>query len=292
MKSTRNGVTSPETTEVSQFWRSVVDPDNVGMPEAIAGEIAAFTGEPKEQVLDKMESGAQDFRQLWLRSDIDPSDSARVTTFYREQFVEAYELANWHSGRTFAEFPLNYARTALFARRKGLRRALDFGSGIGTGSLALAAAGCDVHSADIATELLRFVSFRMERRGFTSRPIDLNTAERPLKRHYDIITCFDVLEHVPDQVEKLIELQSYLRFGGFLMVNLFSDSTDPLRPMHISSAGDPHRLIRKTGMKPDWPNYQGEMHVLKRTRLARLRNSLASVRDDLRQAPRRRPNAP
>jgi len=279
-----NGVVTPEETEALDFWRSVVDPDHVGMPEAIAGEIAAFTGELSKDVLDKMDSGTEDFKQLWLRSDIDPSDSARVSSFYRDQFVEAYELANWHSGRTAGECPLNYARAALFARRKGLRRALDFGSGIGTGSLALASAGCDVHSADVAKELLRFTSFRLERRGFTARPIDLNTDDRPLKHYYDIITCFDVLEHVPDQLAKLKELQSYLRFGGFLMVNLFRDSTDSIRPMHISSAGDSPKLIRKTGMKPDWPNYQEGIEVLKRTRLARLRNALASLRSSFRQS--------
>jgi len=68
------------------------------------------------------------------------------------------------------------------------------------------------------------------------------------------------------------------------MVNLFRDSTDSMRPMHISSAGDSPKLIRKTGMKPDWPNYQEGIEVLKRTRLARLRNALASLRSSFRQS--------
>ncbi len=268
-----------EQTRLPDFWRALLDPNQVGMPEAMAEEISAYTREPIELVLGKMERGAEDLKQLWIASSIDPSDPASVVSFYRDQFVEAYELANWHSGRTNGVPPLNYARAALFAQQKGLRHALDFGSGIGSGSLALASVGCEVHSADIATELLKFVGFRMKRRGFITRLIDLNTQDRPLNNYYDIITCFDVLEHVNDQLSKLQELQSYLRVGGFLLVNLFPDSSDPLRPMHISSAGNRLKLIRKTGMKPEWSNYTGELQVLQRTRLARLRNSIAVLVD-------------
>jgi SAM-dependent methyltransferase len=275
MNSRRNGAVITEENEALSFWRNLVDPKHVGMPEALAEELAAYTGEGVELVLGKMERGAEELKQLWIASRIDPNDPASVVSFYRDQFVEAYELADWHSGRTNGVPPLNYARAALFAQQKGLRRALDFGSGIGSGSLALASVGCEVHSADIASELLKFVRFRMERRRFVPRVIDLNTHLRPLNNYYDVITCFDVLEHVPDQLSKLRELQSYLRVGGFLLVNLFPDSSDPLRPMHISSAGNRLKLIRKTGMKPCWSNCWRDQQVLQRTRLARLRNSIA-----------------
>ena len=234
-----------------EFWQSVVDPEGRGMPEAIAGEIASYTGEPVAVVLEKMATGTEDLKRLWLETRINPSDAESVASFYRDQFVEAYELANWHCGRTNGEPPLSYAHAALFAREKGLRRALDFGSGIGTGSLCLAAAGCEVHSADIANELLQFVGHRMELRGHSPRLIDLNTT-RPRKGYYDLITCFDVLEHVPDQLAKLRELGAYLRIGGYLLVNLMDDSSHPDRPMHVSSAGRKLRLVRKTSLRPDW----------------------------------------
>jgi 2-polyprenyl-3-methyl-5-hydroxy-6-metoxy-1,4-benzoquinol methylase len=281
MSSVRQSTSSSEEIETVNFWRILIDPSHIGMAEAIAEEISAYTGEPIELVLGKMNGGKEEFKQLWIDSNINPKDSANVASFYRDQFIEAYELANWHSGRTNGVPPLSYARAALFARQNGLRRALDFGSGIGTGSLALASVGCEVHSADIASELLKFVGFRLNRRGFAPRLIDLNTDARPLTQYFDIITCFDVLEHVPDQLTKLMELQSYLRFGGYLCVNMFRDSTDSDRPMHISSAGDPIKLIRKTSMKPQWLSNMGEMFVLERTRMARWRNSIAALAESM-----------
>jgi SAM-dependent methyltransferase len=285
MSSQRERASIPGEIELQEFWRAVIDPGQVGMAEAVAEELSAYTGEPIELVLGKMARGKGDLKQLWIDSNINANDSASVASFYREQFVEAYELADWHSGRTNGVPPLNYARAALFARQNGLHRALDFGSGIGTGSLALASVGCEVHSADIASELLKFVGFRLNRRGFAPRLLDLNTGAKPLTQYFDIITCFDVLEHVPDQLTKLRELQTYLRFGGYLCVNLFRDSSDSERPMHISSAGNALELIRKTGMKPQWLNYTGEMQVLERTRTARWRNSIAALAESMPRIP-------
>jgi 2-polyprenyl-3-methyl-5-hydroxy-6-metoxy-1,4-benzoquinol methylase len=264
--------------QLLDFWRGVIDPDHLGMPEAIAGDIAAFTREPRAQVLQQMARGTKALKELWESHRIDISSPDQVERFYRDQFVEAYELANWHCGRTNGVPPLNYAHAALLARERGLARVLDFGSGIGSGSLALASVGCEVHSADIADRLLDFVEYRMRVRGFVPTTIRLSRGETPRMDYYDLITCFDVLEHIPAQLNKLRELENYLRYGGVLLVNLMEDSTHPDRPMHVSSAGNRLRLIRKTGLQPDWSTF-GEMQALTRTRLAGARNVVAALID-------------
>lgn len=266
-------------SQLLDFWRGVVDPNGIGMPEAIATDIASYTGEDREQVLLKMERGTEDLKQLWTSQRIDVCNPAEVERFYRDQFVEAYELANWHCGRTNGTPPLNYAFAALVARSDGLFRVLDFGSGIGTGSIALASVGCEVHSADIADQLLDFVGHRMAHRGYQPRVIRLSRGEKPPAGYYDLITCFDVLEHVADQRAKLAELEGYLRYGGILVVNLMYDSTHADRPMHISSAGSPLKLVRRTGFKPDWREFGQERQLLVRTRTARLSNQIARFVD-------------
>ena len=266
-------------SQLLDFWRGVVDPLGIGMPEAIAAEIASYTGENPEQVLLKMEKGTEDFKQLWTSRQVDVGDAADVERFYRDQFVEAYELANWHCGRTNGTPPLNYAFAALLARHDGLSRVLDFGSGIGTGSIGLASVGCEVHSADIADQLLDFVGHRMSKRGYQARLVRLSRGQKPVSGYYDLITCFDVLEHVPDQRAKLAELEGYLRYGGILVVNLMYDSTHADRPMHISSAGSPLKLVRQTGFKPDWRGFSFDRQLLVRTRTARLSNQIARFVD-------------
>lgn len=267
--------------DLLDLWTRVVDPSGIGMQEAIAREISSYTGEPVSNVLEKMATGKDEFKQLWQRSMIDISDSKTVEGFYEDQFVEAYELADWHCGRTNGVPPLSYARAALFAQGNGLRRVLDFGCGIGTGSLCLASVGCEVHCADVGRELLKFVGHRFSQRGLFHYPIDLCAGELPRKGYYDIITCFDVLEHITDQLSKLRELSCYLRNGGYLCVNLMNDSSHPDRPMHISSAGKWLAVVRRTQMCPDWANFsvvtgEAAMQVLIRRRGGRLQNHAAS----------------
>jgi len=262
-------------TEATAVWEKTIDPDGVGQAEAIARDLASFTGEPVEDVLCKMSEGRDRFKELWQETSVDPGDPASVSAFYREQFVEAYELADWHCGRANGTPPLNYARVALFAQKNGLKRVLDFGSGIGTGSLCFAKAGCEVYSADVAQMLLKLVDHRLRRHGHTPRLIDLNEASPP-PGYFDIITAFDVLEHIPDQLATVKRLQSHLRVGGRLFVNLMIDSSDPERPMHVSSAGNWLRMMRQTSLVPDWANFFPGMQVFVRRRSGRFVNYAGS----------------
>jgi len=259
------------------FWRSVMDPKRIGMADAIAGEIGAYTGESVPVVLSKMATGEKDLKDLWDQISPDVSNPTSVADFYREQFTEAYELANWHCGGLGAA-PLSYAYAANFAQGLQLKRVLDFGSGIGSGSLCFAAVGCEVHAADIAKRLLAFVQYRLRARGFNVLTIDLNE-KRPSARYYDLIACFDVIEHLPNQLEKLRELSSYLRPGGYLLINLMEDSSNPDRPMHISSAGNILSIIRQTDLVPDWALRPVDLQVLVRKPLGRIWNHAASWKD-------------
>lgn len=268
----------PSNGELLDLWNQALDPQQIGLTEAVAADLASFTGEPLTEVLRKMAGGKDAFRELWEQAGVNPANPEAVAGFYRDQFVEAYELADWHCGRTNGEPPLNYARAAWLARHRGLHRALDFGSGIGSGVLCLAAAGCEVHAADVALRLLEFVGHRAHRHGCSLRRIDLQR-QTPPRNYFDLVTCFDVLEHIPDQLTKLRELESYLRPGGYLLVNLMKDSRDPDRPMHISSAGNWLAVIRKTSLCPDWLSFDPGMQVFVRQPGGRIRNCLAAWKD-------------
>jgi SAM-dependent methyltransferase len=265
--------------ELRAFWHRVLDPSGIGLMPAIAAEIASYTSESADAVQNRMRSAAADFNACWLRSGVDSNDGQQVAAFYRDQFVEAYELAYWHAGGHEGELPLNYARAALLARMNGWTRALDFGCGIGSGSVALGQAGCHVDCADVANRLLGLTAHRMRLRGLAHTIVDLGAEAVPDDDAYDVITCFDVLEHVPDQYAKLVELQRYLRPGGVLLVNLMTNSESLEHRMHISSAPDRLGMVRRTGMRPVWAYYDGDMQALRRTRGARIHNRLATVVD-------------
>jgi 2-polyprenyl-3-methyl-5-hydroxy-6-metoxy-1,4-benzoquinol methylase len=226
-----------------------------------------------------MSSGKEDFKSLWLKSEVDVRNPSSVAEFYRDQFVEAYELGYWHAGLLNGEPPLNYAYAAWIAREHQLMRVLDFGSGIGSGSICLAKVGCEVYSADIANKLLDFVGLRMRQHGYLSHTVDLADRNRLPKNYFDLITCFDVLEHIPDQLGKVRELESYLRPGGYLIVNFMNDSTHVDRPMHVSSAHNWLALVRQTGLWPKWSQSRQGAQVLIKRSGAHLLNWMASWKD-------------
>jgi len=267
-------------SELIEIWRRAIGPRRLGTAEALAADIACYTQESIDQVLEKMAAGKDDLKQRWEEMRVDPANSEQVAAFYRDQLVEMYELAEWHSGRLNGIPPLNYAHAAKLARANGARRALDYGSGIGSGALCLAAAGCQVDCADISNTLLGFVGHRLTKHSIPVRTIDLGEGQLPDRRAYDIITCFDVLEHVVDQDRELRKLESYLRPGGYLIVNLMQSSAHPDRPMHISSAGDWLRLVRRTNLVPDWTHFITlETQALVYRRWGRVKNLAASFTD-------------
>jgi SAM-dependent methyltransferase len=82
--------------------------------------------------------------------------------------------------------------------------------------------------------------------------VDLKRDPLPV-RSYDVITCFDVLEHVPDPVHTIKTLRAALGPGGVLFVYApFGE--DAQRPMHIVHDDRVWRLMRFLGVqrKGDW----------------------------------------
>jgi mycofactocin glycosyltransferase len=218
---------------------------------SLVTELSRYTGLPPEEVDRRMCRGQEDLVNHWKRLVTDPTSTDQLVAFYNADLTEAYELASWHAGGAGA-FPLKYLAALDFATRHRLRTVLDFGSGIGSGTILFAQGGFSVTYADIATPLLDFVSYRLESRGLGARQINLLEAS-PEQEAYDLICAYDVLEHIPDQLAAIRRLRSYLRPGGWLIANLFPEgSLKDEVPLHISTACDVHQFITNTGLWADW----------------------------------------
>lgn len=97
----------------------------------------------------------------------------------------------------------------------GKRKILDFGCGTGYNMLALQRFG-QVEGVDISGYSRLFC----EKRGLEVRLLDIcredNNVSKLLDR-YDLITAFDVLEHIDDDLKVISKLGGMLKEGGVLI---------------------------------------------------------------------------
>jgi cyclopropane fatty-acyl-phospholipid synthase-like methyltransferase len=146
---------------------------------------------------------------------------------------------------------------------------LDYGSGIGTSALRLAEAGYHITLADVPGKKLAYAQSRFRRRGYPFDTINV-VDDRPRLWHgYDLLVCFDVLEHIPKPDRLIRHLAAALRPGGAAaIVATFvtydshphhlvenSERVAPMWPLSLRLAGlDPvdKNLYRKASRRQVW----------------------------------------
>ena len=113
------------------------------------------------------------------------------------------------------------------------RRVLDAGCGMAYGSALMAEAGAaEVTGVDLAEDVIRAAraevgdSIRLEAADVASLPFEDGA--------FDLVVCFEVIEHVPDQDRVLAELRRVLGRGGVLAIS------SPNRDAYVP--GNPHHV--------------------------------------------------
>jgi len=129
----------------------------------------------------------------------------------------------WDPGGEFRPLHLlNPIRTAFIAARVALRgsRVLDVGCGGGLLAEALARAGAEVTAIDLAPGMIEVARLHAAESGLR---IDYRVAaaEELAAAHpgaFAVVTCMEMLEHVPDPAAMTATLARLLRPGGALFV--------------------------------------------------------------------------
>ena len=96
------------------------------------------------------------------------------------------------------------------------RRLLDIGSGYG-GFLAMARdCGWEVFGVELSRTACDYVA---ERYGLAVHQGDLTEADLP-SRYYDVVTMWNILDHLPDPLEQLVEVRRVLKAEGVLFIRI------------------------------------------------------------------------
>ncbi|MGY0559660.1 bifunctional 2-polyprenyl-6-hydroxyphenol methylase/3-demethylubiquinol 3-O-methyltransferase UbiG [Luteimonas sp. A277] len=118
---------------------------------------------------------------------------------------------------------LNPVRLDYVARRAPLRgaRVLDVGCGGGLLSEAMARDGAEVTGIDLAEELVRVARLHALESAaqveYQVTPVEALAADQP--GSFDVVTCMEMLEHVPDPAAILQACATLLKPGGMLFVS-------------------------------------------------------------------------
>jgi len=120
---------------------------------------------------------------------------------------------------------LNPVRLGYIADRATLKgaRALDVGCGGGLLSEALARAGAEVTAIDLAPAVLDVARLHLYESGLAIdyREVSVETLAEEMPGRFDVITCMEMLEHVPDSASVVRACAKLLKPGGqFFMSTL------------------------------------------------------------------------
>jgi SAM-dependent methyltransferase len=150
----------------------------------------------------------------------------------------------WIPGQVDRRIEDDHLRRYQFALRYSRgQRVLDIACGVGAGAHLLTTEGAatSVDGVDISSEAIAYAREHYKYPGLRFDVGDIATY-RPA-RPFDRITCFETIEHVPDDLLVLRNLKSWLRPGGLLLISspnrpITSPGTDaitdaPLNKFHV-----------------------------------------------------------
>jgi 2-polyprenyl-3-methyl-5-hydroxy-6-metoxy-1,4-benzoquinol methylase len=186
----------------------------------------------------KLKAGLQEMANLGEQV----FDWEQATAFYSEKVKEVYlfELGAWHLSNS------DYIGDTLRLIADHARgRVLDFGGGIGTHTIA--AALCpeveQVVYCDINPINCDFVQYRAEQMGLSKKIICCS--ELSLEQNFETILAFDVLEHLLNPSQQLLQFRQLLTADGHIILNwYFFKGFNQEYPFHLDDPIEVDRFFQ------------------------------------------------
>jgi SAM-dependent methyltransferase len=190
-------------------------------------------------------------QQSDARVDEEFAAAADEASFYRESEAYLYNLTAF--AMTGTKLPYLEQLTAHVERGA---RILDYGCGIGSDGLLLLEQGYRVEFADFANPSTEYLRWRLARRGLEAPVHDL---ERHVPDGFDAAYSFDVIEHVPDPLAFLAELE---RRARLVAVNLLEPEPGDIDLHHDLPIAELRRHAARLGRLRGYRVYYGRSHLL------------------------------
>jgi 2-polyprenyl-3-methyl-5-hydroxy-6-metoxy-1,4-benzoquinol methylase len=208
--------------------------DPVFITDEDIDDLTSFTGMSREAVRARLSSYSLDeMAENWTRAN--PSADDELLEFYRSADAYLWELMQWHASADRRPY---WDALAYLAQnhqaQAGWGRVYDFGCGVGSDALYLTRRGYSVTLVDVEGPAFRLARHRFQRRGLSGDFVESHSMSPEPDGTYDVVVCFDVLEHLPEPLDAARRLVACLRPGGlFLQRATFSDADR--HPCHLAA---------------------------------------------------------
>src|SRR3989339_452762 len=177
----------------------------------------------KKEILWLLKFGNRIDSNLWLI--LNPQTEEEEKIFYNTTPFYIFDLAFWHM--TLAQ---RHFRSKIIKIVKG--NVLDYGGGIGDLCLAMSKDGLRVDYADVGGRTFDFAKQMFQKKGVNNISM-INLNNENISKNYDTILAIDVIEHVPNAKEVIVNLIKHLNKNGRLVVTgLRINEDSQIHPMH------------------------------------------------------------
>jgi SAM-dependent methyltransferase len=180
--------------------------------------------------------------------------SPAMESFYGETDAFVYELLAYHyrpGRRQLREATAD--EVGKFLPEGG--RVLCLGDGIGFDACEIAARNRDVKvvSFEFENATSTFARRLIDDIRLSDHTVQLSQVEELHAGSFDVVVCYDVLEHVPAPAELIRDIARYLKPGGRAFIVEAFDNVEPFHPTHLLSnlkyAGRTIPLFEAAGLR-------------------------------------------
>ncbi|MDP3791008.1 MAG: class I SAM-dependent methyltransferase [Candidatus Omnitrophota bacterium] len=201
-------------------------------------EVAEFMGldfaSCKERIINY---SSMELARRWHR--MNPMTHTEIVQFYNDNPLYVFELTKANASKERLEF--HGAVIAFLLKNypaSSHPKVLDFGSGVGSDAIKFSEKGHQVSFADIPGKTAKFAEYRFKKRNINACFVPITGEALNLKEKYDIIICFDVLEHISNPIKTLSGLVKHLTDNGVIgIINCPNDENGD-HPCHL-----PHTFL-------------------------------------------------
>lgn len=210
--------------------------------EELIEDLADFEGVEKEEINRRLEKRHELADEEFKKMVPDINDTEALNNYYINNNYEIYDHFFWHlEGRR--SFDKSLVEEIKKSNPEKSTEIFDFGCGGGQVDYMLAKEGYQISVTEKNKKELDFISYRFKKHKLKVKIVPY-PIHKEFKNQFDIILCFDVLEHIPDrEFNEIIELLKRLKRPEGKMMATVSFGAQKIHPGHFDMTEDKKNKI-------------------------------------------------